>query len=69
MSANVDGMRVAPAIPSAARARISISGLVEYAAGTDAPTNAAPPTISRRRRPTRSPRVPILMRKPAMRNP
>jgi hypothetical protein len=47
----------------------SISGVVEYAAATDATANIAAPTRSRRRRPMRSPSVPAEMRKPATMNP
>ena len=57
------------AMPSAARAAISISALVEYAATTDAAPNAAAPISSSRRRPIRSPRVPIVIRNPAIMNP
>jgi hypothetical protein len=67
--ASVDGMSVAPAIPMAARATMSISGLVENAATTDETPNAAPPTISSFLRPIRSPSVPMVTRKPATMNP
>ena len=64
----VEGMIVAPATPSRARATISISGLEAYAATTDATPNAAAPISSSRRRPIRSPSVPIVTRKPASMN-
>ena len=67
--ASVDGISVAPAMPSSARVTISISGPVEYAAATDATANALPPIISSRRRPIRSPSVPIVIRKPAIMKP
>lgn len=67
--ASVDGARVAPAMPSSARATISISGLTARAAATDAAANAAAPAISSRRRPIRSPSVPIVMTRPATMNP
>jgi len=66
ISAIVDGPSVAPAIPSSARVAISISALVENAAATDATPKAAAPMSSSRRRPIRSPRVPIVTRKPAI---
>ena len=69
ISDSVEGASVAPAMPSKARATISISGLDENAAATDATPNAAAPMRSSRRRPIRSPSVPIVIRKPATRNP
>jgi hypothetical protein len=69
ISDSVEGASVAPATPSAAREAISISGLDENAATTEAPPKAPAPIRSNRRRPIRSPSVPIVMRKPATRNP
>jgi hypothetical protein len=69
MRDSVDGARVAPAIPSSARVAISISALVENAAITEATPKAAAPIIRRRRRPIRSPSVPMVMSEPATRNP
>ena len=69
ISDRVDGASVAPAIPSTARAPISIQVLVEKAASTDATPNAAAPSSSRRRRPIRSPRLPIVISSPATKNP
>jgi hypothetical protein len=69
ISESVDGASVAPATPSSARAAISISELVENAASTDAAPNAAAPISSSRRRPMRSPSVPIVISKPARRKP
>jgi hypothetical protein len=69
ISARVEGASVAPATPSSARAVINISALVENAARTDARPNAAAPISSSRRRPIRSPRVPIVIRNPAIMNP
>jgi len=69
IKASVDGARVAPATPSSARTTISISGLTEKAATTDSTANAAPPIISSRRRPIRSPSAPIVMTRPATMNP
>jgi hypothetical protein len=66
---SVDGARVAAAIPISAREAISISVLVDKAAATDMTPNAAAPISSSRRRPIRSPRVPIGIRNPASRNP
>ncbi len=65
----VEGMRVAPATPSRARATISASAVGANAANTETTPNAAMPIISSRRRPIRSPSVPIVIRKPAMRKP
>ena len=69
ISDSVDGASVAPAIPSSARVAISISALVEKAASTDATPNAAAPIISSRRRPMRSPSVPIVISEPATMKP
>jgi hypothetical protein len=69
ISDRVEGVRVAPAIPSSAREAISIWGLVDQAARTEASPNAAAPTNSSRRRPIRSPTVPMVIRKPATMNP
>ena len=48
---------------------MSISALFENAARTDATPNAAAPMSRSRRRPMRSPSVPIVMSDPATRNP
>ena len=69
ISDSVDGASVALAIPSSARAAISIHVDVENAASTDAKPNAAAPIRSKRRRPIRSPRVPIVISDPAIRKP
>ena len=69
ISESVDGARVAPATPSSARVAISISALVENAASTDATPKAAAPISSSRRRPIRSPSVPIVISEPATMNP
>ena len=69
ISARVDGVSVAPAMPSSARAPISISGVVEKAARIDATPNAAAPISSSLRRPIRSPRVPMVIRKPGEHEP
>ena len=50
ISANVDGARVAPEMPSAARLTMSISGVVENAANTDVIAKAAAPSSRSRRR-------------------
>lgn len=63
--ASVDGARVAPAIPRAARAAINIDAFTEKAATTEAIPNAAAPISRRRLRPIRSPSVPIVTRNPA----
>jgi hypothetical protein len=69
ISESVDGASVAPATPRRARAAISISGLDENAATTEAAPNAVAPIRSSRRRPIRSPSVPIVIRKPATTKP
>ena len=69
ISDRVEGARVAPATPSRARAAISVSGVVENAASTEAAPNAAAPISRSLRRPIRSPSVPIVIRKPATRKP
>jgi hypothetical protein len=66
---SVEGAIVAPAIPSSARETISISGLVEKAVRSEARANAAAPMSRRRRRPMRSPSVPIVIRSPATMKP
>ena len=66
---SVDGARVAPAMPSSARLTISISALVENAATIETAPNAAAPIISSRRRPMRSPSVPIVTSAPATMKP
>ena len=69
ISDRVDGARVAPATPSRARVAMSISALVEKAASTEATPNAAAPISSSRRRPIRSPSVPMVISEPATRKP
>lgn len=63
--ASVEGMSVAPATPSRARATISISAVAEYAAKMEITANSDPPTRSRNLRPKRSPRFPMVMSRPA----
>ena len=69
ISESVEGIRVAPATPSRARARISISAETLKAATAEAAPKAAEPIISRRRRPIRSPSEPMVTRRPAIMNP
>ena len=69
MSDSVDGARVAAATPRRARDKISISTLVEKAASIEATPKAAAPMRSSRRRPIRSPSVPMVIRKPARKKP
>ena len=69
ISAIVDGASVAPATPSSARAAISIGALEAKAASTEAAPNDAAPISSSRRRPMRSPSVPIVISSPATRKP
>ena len=65
MSDSVDGMRVAPKMPSRARARMSISAEVENAASSEAAPKPTDPMMSSLRRPTRSPRLPMATSRPA----
>ena len=60
---------VAPAMPMTARLAMSISELVENAASREAAAKPAAPNRRSRRRPMRSPSVPIVMRRPATRKP
>ncbi len=69
ISDSVDGASVAAAIPSSARAAISIPALVENAASTEAAPNADAPMSKSLRRPILSPSVPMVMREPASRKP
>ena len=66
--ARVDGARVAPATPSAARAAMSMPGPVAKAATSEATVKAAAPSSRSRRRPMRSPTAPIVMSSPATMN-
>ncbi len=65
----VEGISVEPAMPSSARAAMSITGLTANAESTEAAPNATAPISSSRRRPTLSPIAPMVMRKPAMTKP
>jgi hypothetical protein len=69
ISDSVDGARVAPAIPSNARLAISISGLLEKAASSEAAPKPAAPMSRSLRRPIRSPSVPMVISDPATKNP
>ena len=69
ISERVEGASVAPARPSTAREKISISALREKAARTEAAPNAAAPISNSLRRPIRSPSVPIVIRNPATMKP
>ena len=69
ISESVDGARVAPAIPRSARETISMAALRENAARIDAAPKRTAPIKSSRRRPMRSPSVPIVMSEPASRKP
>jgi hypothetical protein len=68
ISERVEGIKVAPATPSIARAAISTAGLVAKAASVDATANPVAPMSRSRRRPMRSPRLPIVMSRPARTN-
>ncbi len=62
---SVDGIRVAPNTPSNAREANRASALGLNAAHTDAMPNPTAPISSSRRRPMRSPRLPIATSSPA----
>ena len=64
-SESVDGMSIAPKNPSAARAAIRSSALGANAAATETTPNPTEPMSRRRRRPMRSPRLPIDTSRPA----
>ena len=66
---SVLGARVAPLMPRRARATISISALVLNAASREVAPNTAAPIISSRRRPIRSPSVPMVTSRPATKKP
>lgn len=68
-SDSADGISVAPATPSSARAAISSSALGAYAVTADAAANSAVPISSSRRWPMRSPTAPIVTSSPASANP
>jgi len=65
ISDSVEGMSEAPKKPSSARPAMSISGLELNAASTEATPKPIEPPTSMRRRPIRSPRLPIAMSRPA----
>ena len=65
MSESVDGISVAPNTPSRARQAIKASAVGANAAPTEARPNPNAPISSRRRRPTRSPRLPAAISRPA----
>src|SRR3954452_1530235 len=69
ISASVDGIRVAPPMPSTARATINCSGFCAYAAATEATPKPIAPNSSSRRRPIRSPSEPMVISRPASTNP
>ena len=69
MSDRVEGASVAPAIPSSARMAISMPAESAKAASVEATAKKAAPISRSLRRPMRSPSVPMVMRKPATRNP
>ncbi len=67
-SASVDGIRPAPARPCTTRAKISSPAEGAIAAAADAAPNARLEISSRRLRPIRSPRLPMVMSSPASTN-
>ena len=69
ISDRLDGISVAPPIPISARAAIRTPAVGANAAMTEAMPNIAAPKSRMRRRPTRSPTLPIVMSNPAMRKP
>ncbi len=69
ISDRVEGASVAPATPSSARERMSVSAVLEKAAITETTPKAAAPMSSTLRRPMRSPSVPMIIRNPATMKP
>ena len=65
----VEGAMVAPEIPRSALLTMSISALVEKAASTEVMPKVTAPIKSSRRRPIRSPRLPMVISDPATKNP
>ncbi|SMY12195.1 hypothetical protein BJEO58_01789 [Brevibacterium jeotgali] len=61
----VAGISIAPKNPSAARATMSAAAVGANAAHAETTAKPRPPTMSSRRRPTESPRLPIGTRSPA----
>jgi hypothetical protein len=61
----VDGMISAPPIPISARAAIRYAVVPDQAAQIDAPPKMTRPSVSARFRPKRSPRLPVVSRRPA----
>jgi hypothetical protein len=66
---SVDGMTAAAPTPISALAPISSSAFGANAASTDATPNVMAPNTSTRRRPIRSPTVPMATSSPAIMNP
>ncbi len=64
-SDSVDGISMAPKKPSRARAAISRPAVGAKAASAETTANPVAPMRSRRRRPKRSPSVPMVTRSPA----
>ena len=69
ISDRVEGASVAPEMPINARAMMSMSGVCAKAASREVRLKPAAPIMSSRRRPMRSPSVPIVIRKPATMKP
>lgn len=67
--ARTEGSRAAPPTPKMTRPVISISGVVESAETRDATPKRRAPIISSRRRPMRSPMLPMATRSPARTKP
>ena len=65
----VDGINVAPAMPSRARAAISSPAVCAYAATREVAENATAPISSSRRAPTRSATAPMVTSRPARTKP
>ena len=61
----VDGMISAPPIPISARLAISVSALPASAESSEPAPKTPSPTTSARRRPKRSPRLPMISSRPA----
>ena len=66
---SVEGASVADARPRIARDAISMVGVNENAASMDAAPKTTAPMSNKWRRPTRSPRVPMVIKAPAITKP
>ncbi len=69
ISERLAGIRVAPPMPISARAPMRNAAFGAKAAATEAMPKTAAPISRMRRRPIRSPRLPMVISRPAIRKP